>query len=92
MMYIRVNTKNNKINKMHLGNRRGSLWRFYQVFELSFWRHPFTAEDPLMSMWILICSDEEKLMRVSKFSFLGELAYSFNTVTKLKLRKLNMYI
>ncbi len=25
----------------------GFLWCFYQLFELSFWRHPFTAEDPL---------------------------------------------
>ncbi len=26
----------------------GLLW-FYQLFGLSFWRHPFTAEDPLLS-------------------------------------------
>ncbi len=37
---------------------------FYQLFGLSFWRHPFTAEDPLVSMWcnakfLQICSDEE---------------------------------
>ncbi len=24
---------------------------FNQLFELSFWRHPFTAEDPLLSKW-----------------------------------------
>ncbi len=24
---------------------------FDQLFELSFWRHPFTAEDPLVSKW-----------------------------------------
>ncbi len=24
-------------------------WSFYQLFGLSFWRHPFTAEDPLVS-------------------------------------------
>ncbi len=24
----------------------GLLWCFYQLFRLSFWRHPFTAEDP----------------------------------------------
>ncbi len=24
---------------------------FYQLFGLSFWRHPFTAEDPLVSKW-----------------------------------------
>ncbi len=27
------------------------LWCFYQLFGLSFWRHPFTAEDPLVSKW-----------------------------------------
>ncbi len=42
----------------------GLLWRFYQLFGLSFWRHPFTAEDPLVSKWcnatfLQICSDEE---------------------------------
>ncbi len=38
----------------------GLLWCFYQLFGLSFWRHPFTAEDPLVSKWFLqICSDEE---------------------------------
>ncbi len=30
----------------------GLLWCFYQLFyQLSFWRHPFTAEDPLLSNW-----------------------------------------
>ncbi len=28
----------------------GLLWCFYQLFELPFWRHPFTAEDPLASI------------------------------------------
>ncbi len=37
---------------------------FYQLFGLSFWRHPFTAEDPLVSKWcnatfLQICSVEE---------------------------------
>ncbi len=34
---------------------------FYQLFELSLWRHPFTAEDPLVSIakFLQICSDEE---------------------------------
>ncbi len=40
------------------------LWCFYQLFGLSFWRHPFTAEDPLVSKWcnvtfLQICSHEE---------------------------------
>ncbi len=31
------------------------LWRFYQLFGLSFWRHPFTAEDEkLMSPFVLL--------------------------------------
>ncbi len=36
---------------------------FYQLFGLLFWRHPFTAADPLVSKWceakfFLICFDE----------------------------------
>ncbi len=42
----------------------GLLCCFYHLFGLSFWRHPFTAEDPLVSKWcnvefLQICSDEE---------------------------------
>ncbi len=38
---------------------------FYQLFGLSFWRHPFTTEDPLVSKWckatfLQICSNEKK--------------------------------
>ncbi len=29
----------------------GSLWCFYQLFGLSFWRHPFSAEHTLVSKW-----------------------------------------
>ncbi len=32
----------------------GEVWitvMFYQLFGLSFWRHPFTAEHPLVSKW-----------------------------------------
>ncbi len=41
------------------------LWCFYQLFGLSFWRHPFTAEDPLVKNWynatfLQNCSHEEK--------------------------------
>ncbi len=44
----------------------GLLWCFYQLLGLSFWRHPFTAEDSLVSKWynakfLQICSDEEKM-------------------------------
>ncbi len=43
----------------------GLRWCFYQLFGLSFWRHPFTAEDPLVNKWwnatlIQICSEEIK--------------------------------
>ncbi len=42
---------------------------FYQLFGLSFWRHPFTAEDLLVSKWrnakfIQICSSEKKKKNV----------------------------
>ncbi len=42
----------------------GLLWCFHQLFGLSFWRHPFTAEDPLVNKWcyatfLQICSNEE---------------------------------
>ncbi len=29
----------------------GLLWCLYQLFGLSFWRHPFTSEAPLVSKW-----------------------------------------
>ncbi len=32
----------------------GLLWCFYQLFGLSFWRHPFTAEDQLVSKSFLM--------------------------------------
>ncbi len=42
----------------------GLLWCFYQLFGLTFWWHPFTAEDPLVNKWCnvkyhQICFDEE---------------------------------
>ncbi len=51
----------------------GLLWCFYQLFGLSFWRHPFTAVDPLVSKWcnatfLQICSDEETNSFTSIFS------------------------
>ncbi len=55
----------------------GLLWCFYQLFRLSFWRHPFTAEHPLLRHW---CNDtflqiwwRNKLISISD----GYLNYSF---------------
>ncbi len=60
---------------------------FNQLFELSFWRHPFTSEDPLVSKWCnakfsKICSNQETILdalKVSMFTaimtFLGELFF-----------------
>ncbi len=47
-----------------IGGICGLLWCFYQWFGLSFWWHPMTAEDPLVSNWcnatfLQICHDEE---------------------------------
>ncbi len=68
---------------------RGLLWCFYQLLGLTFWRHPFTAEDPLVSKWcnakfLQTCSHEEQTHLhlwwpegeyiFSQFSFLGELS------------------
>ncbi len=46
----------------------GLLWCFYQLFGLSFWRHPFTAEDPLLRQWcnatfLQICSQTSEHSR-----------------------------
>ncbi len=38
----------------------GLLWYFSQLFGLSFWWHPFTADDPLVSKW-------RNAIRFSKF-------------------------
>ncbi len=40
----------------------------YQLFGLIFWRHPFTAEDPLVSIFF----NFSKTVRVRKVRFLGE--------------------
>ncbi len=62
----------------------GLLWCFYQLFGLSFWRHPFTAEHPLVSKWfnatflqiwwrnaVIYISDGLRMSSFSKFSFFG---------------------
>ncbi len=52
----------------------GLLWCFYQLFGLSFWRHPFISEDPLVSKWcnatfLKICSDEETNSLTSRMAW-----------------------
>ncbi len=47
----------------------GLLWCVYKLFRLSFWRHPFTAEDSLVRKWcnanfLQICSNEQKLIYI----------------------------
>ncbi len=47
---------------------------FYQLFGLSFWRHPFTAEDPLVSKrwnakFLQICSHEETNSSTSRMAW-----------------------
>ncbi len=60
---------------------------FYQLFGLSFWRHPFTAEHPLVSKWFKCYISPNLIMKqthlylgwpegayiFSKCSFLGEI-------------------
>ncbi len=43
------------------------MWCFYQQFGLSFWRHPFTVEDPLVSKW----SSKSVLMKKQTHPHLG---------------------
>ncbi len=44
----------------------GLLWCFYQLFGLSFWRHPFTAEARIMSKW---CN--AKFLQIDLFCYLN---------------------
>ncbi len=53
----------------------GLLWCFYQLLGLSYWRHPFTAVDPLVSKWcnilnftIQLCFLEAKSMKIFTIS------------------------
>ncbi len=78
------------------------LWCFYQLFELSFWRHPFTAEDPFMikwcnDKWLQICSNEET--NVSAFVndlresiFSAKLHFRLNYSFKFDTNPFNRYI
>ncbi len=71
----------------------GLLWCFYQLFGLSFWRHPFTAEHPLLRHWCndtflqiwwrnkLIYSLDDLRVNKSSADFLSWLNCSFQYVT-----------
>ncbi len=68
----------------------GLLWCFYQLFGLSFWWHPFTAEDPLVSKWcnvtfLQICSDEETNSSTSWMAW--EWANFCKNINKYKIKK-----
>ncbi len=59
----------------------GLLWCFYQLFELSFWRHPFTAEDPLVKNELIYILDGLTVSTFSaKFCFWVNLSFSFHSV------------
>ncbi len=69
----------------------GLLWCFYQLFGLSFWRHPFTAEHPLVSKWcnatFLQIWWRNKLIYILRMSTFSDhlcfwLNYSFKTVSQ----------
>ncbi len=66
------------------------LWCFYQLFGLSFWRHPFTAEDPLVSKWcnakfLQICFDEQTKSSTSMAWGWANFHFCVNYSFKLKM-------
>ncbi len=58
----------------------GLLWCFYQLFGLSFWRHPFTSEYPLVSKW---CNafNEGNLFNATVWSYLKYLKNNSNQIS-----------
>ncbi len=60
----------------------GLLWCFYQLFGLSFWRHPFTTEHPLLRHWCNAIWWRNKLIYFLEHIFSKSyfcVNYSFNT-------------
>ncbi len=50
---------------------------------LSFWRHPFTAEDALVGMWcnatfFQLCSDEETIAYILDDLWVNKMSYIFH--------------
>ncbi len=58
----------------------GLLWWFYQLFGLSFWRHPFTSEDPLVSKWCKATFIQSVLMKKTYFILDGLSVSKFSAV------------
>ncbi len=54
------------------------LWCFYQLFGLSFWWHPFTAEDPLVNKCYISLNLMKKQTHLHLWWLEGE--YIFNTL------------
>ncbi len=48
----------------------GLLWCFYQLIRLSFWRHPFTTEDPLVNK-VMGCYISQNLLQKQTHLHLG---------------------
>ncbi len=61
----------------------GLLWCFYQPFGLSFWWHPFTAEDPLVSKW---CNATFMFWWISWYpeNYIFYMNYCFNVIISKK--------
>ncbi len=68
----------------------GLLWCFYQLFGLSFWRHPFTAEHPLMSDVMLHFSKSDEETNSSTSWMAWWWAHSANFHFWVKYHKLNI--
>ncbi len=66
------------------------LWCFYQVFVILFWRHPFTAEDPLVSKW---CNTTflQSLINISDGHRVSTFSYIFIYGWSIPLRLCNIH-
>ncbi len=68
---------------------------FYQLFGLSFWRHPFTADDPLVRKWcnarfLQICSHEEINSSTSWMAW--EYIFRYFKISFFCLRRLTIHM
>ncbi len=65
----------------------GLLWCFYQLFGLSFWRHPFTAEHPLEAP-VKKQNLPTSQYIFSKYSFMDKLLYGGCQYIAIKVKML----